>query len=92
MAKWIKEFQPKIEQENDTNDKTLQYLERRRSLFKEANKQKYEMESMNDKCEILMEYYSLPEVSTINCQLSIILHKPVYINAITCLLCRAVYV
>ena len=31
MAKWIKEFKPKIEQENDTNDKTLQYLERRRS-------------------------------------------------------------
>ena len=53
MAKWIKEFQPKIEQENDTNDKTLQDLEQRRSLFKEANKQKYKMASMNDKCEIL---------------------------------------
>ena len=72
MAKWIKEFQPKIEQENDTNDKTLQDLERRRSLFKEANKQKYEMESMNDKCEILMEYCSLPEVrdQTVNYQSS----------------------
>ena len=53
MAKWIKEFQPKIEQENDTNDKTLQDLEQRRSLFKEANKQKYKMASMNDKCQIL---------------------------------------
>ena len=45
MAKWIKEFQPNIEQESDTNDKTLQGLEQRRSLFKEANKQKYKMAS-----------------------------------------------
>merc|ERR1712079_150089 len=72
MSKWIKEFQLKVEDENDTNDKTIQDLERRKALFKDANKQKYEMESMNDKCEILMEYCSLAEVrdQTVNCQSS----------------------
>ena len=72
MTAWIKEFQGKVEQENDMGDKTVQDLERRRALFKDANKQKYEMESMNDKCEILMEYCSLAEVrdQTVNCQSS----------------------
>ena len=62
MADWIKEYQPRIEKEMDSNDKTVQDLERRKSLFKEASKQKYEMESMNDKCEILMEHSFSPEV------------------------------
>ena len=62
MANWISEFQEKVSLENESNDKTLSDLERRRSLFKEACKQKYDMESMNDKCEILMEFCSLAEV------------------------------
>ena len=72
MTAWIKEFQNKIKQENELGDKTIQDLERRKSLFKDANKQKYEMESMNDKCEILMEHCSLAKVrdQTVSCQSS----------------------
>merc|ERR1719192_2243119 len=72
MNRWISQFQKKLENEQTLGDKTTKDLERRRSLFKEANKQKYEMESMNDKCEILMEYCSLPEVrdQTVNYQSS----------------------
>merc|ERR1712088_840117 len=33
MAAWLKEFQPKIEKEMDSNDKTVQDLERRKALF-----------------------------------------------------------
>ena len=70
MTSWINEFQIKIEEENSLDDKTIQDLERRKALFKDANKQKYEMEAMNDKCEILMEHCSLGVVreQTVHCQ------------------------
>ena len=70
MSSWISQFQTKLEKEQKSGDKTMQDLERRRELLKEANKQKYDMEAMNDKCEILMEYCSVEEVrdETVNAQ------------------------
>ena len=70
MSNWIKEFQEKVTKEQKNSDKTMDDLERRRALLKEASKQKYDMEAMNDKCEILMEYCSKSEVrdETVNKQ------------------------
>ena len=70
MSSWVAEFQKKLEEEQKLGDKTLEDLERRREIFNEANRQKYAMEAMNDKCEILMEYCSRPEVrdQTVNAQ------------------------
>ena len=70
MASWIAQFQAKVEDENKQGDKSVQDLNRRRDLLSEAQKQKYEMESMTDKCEILMEYCSRPDIrdQTVNVQ------------------------
>ena len=60
MKQWMEETKPKVEsvlQSSSSSD-----LEMQRSLFKEMVKQKYDMESMNDKCEVLMEYSYLSEV------------------------------
>merc|ERR550532_1991591 len=56
----MEETKPKVDsilQSSSASD-----LEMQRSLFKEMVKQKYDMESMNDKCEVLMEYSYLSEV------------------------------
>ncbi len=56
VSVWLKEFQKKVEKESESSEKNTDDLERRRELLREANKQKYEVEALNDKCEILMEY------------------------------------
>ena len=62
MKDWISEHQAKIENANNSTNKSVENLETQRALFKAVVKQKYDMESLNDKCEILMEYSFLPAV------------------------------
>ena len=62
MNHWIGETKPKVEAIANSSERNTCYLEMQRSLFKEMVKQKYDMESMNDKCEILMEYSYMSEI------------------------------
>ena len=70
FSKWLKEFKTNVDNEGNSQASNLDDLERRRELLKEANKQKYEMESLHDKCEILMELsgYSPVRDQTVNIQ------------------------
>merc|ERR1712079_83887 len=70
MNNWMTEFKPKIENVTEVGNRTMENLEKQRSLFKEIVKQKYDMESLNDKCEILMEYSYSTDVRdrTVNIQ------------------------
>ncbi|QQP31635.1 Nesprin1like [Caligus rogercresseyi] len=72
MSRWIDEFSPLVESEKSLEDSSykVEDLERRRELLKAANNQKYEMENLNDKCEILMEYCACLRVrdSTVSIQ------------------------
>ena len=70
MTSWIAQFQSKVDSESKQGDKSVQHLDRRKTLLAEAQKQKYDMEAMNDKCEILMEYCSRPDIrdQTVNTQ------------------------
>ena len=60
MKQWMEEIKPKVE--SVLHSSSSSDLEMQRSLFKDIVKQKYDMESMNDKCEILMEYSYMSEV------------------------------
>ena len=55
VTNWINIFQTKFEDEQKLGHRCMEDLERARGLLQEANRQKYELESINDKCEILME-------------------------------------
>lgn len=56
VQSWLNDFQQKVEEESAKGEQNLSDLERRRELLRLANKQKYDIENLNDKCEVLMEY------------------------------------
>ena len=66
MNSWLVEFQSEVEAESQrseaTGESTSDDLERRRLLLRRANKEKYEVESLNDKCETLMEHAACAHV------------------------------
>jgi nesprin-1 len=62
VTKWINDFQVKLEKEQKIDHRTMEDLERARALLHDASKEKYELESLNDKCEILMELSARSEI------------------------------
>jgi nesprin-1 len=70
VTAWITNFREKLETEQKINHRSMEDLERARELLNSANKEKYNLESMNDKCEILMELSGRSEIRdrTINSQ------------------------
>ena len=62
MVTWLKNVNDRMNQIDENQINSEDNLENKRAILKEAIKQKYEMEGMNDKCEILMEFSYLPEV------------------------------
>lgn len=70
MNSWINSFQQKVSQVSDTEIKSAQGLDMLKDLLREANTQRYEMENLSDKCEVLMEYSACSHVRdlTVNAQ------------------------
>ena len=70
MNSWINQFQKKVSDASEMEVKSAQGLETLKDLLKEANSQRYEMENLSDKCEVLMEYSacSLVRDLTVNAQ------------------------
>ena len=70
MTTWINQFQKEIINISESELKTPEGLEKLKKLLKEANTQRYEMETLNDKCEVLMEYSACSHVRdlTVNAQ------------------------
>ncbi len=56
VTSWMGDFHKKVEREGRLTEKNTDDLERRRELLRQANRQKYDVEALNDKCEVLMEY------------------------------------
>ena len=67
---WIGDFHKKVDSESQRSEKSTEDLERRREMLREANKQKYDIENLNDKCEVLMEFSACSHVRdrTVNVQ------------------------
>lgn len=70
MTTWINQFQKEVQNISESELKTPEGLEKLKKLLKEANTQRYEMENLNDKCEVLMEYSACSQVRdlTVNAQ------------------------
>ena len=70
MTAWISKFQADINNISDPELKTAEGLEKLKDLLKQANAQRYEMENLNDKCEVLMDFSACCHVRdlTVNAQ------------------------
>jgi nesprin-1 len=52
---WLKKFGESVAVEAERTDKDSSDLDRRREMLREANRQKYDMETLNERCEVLVE-------------------------------------
>jgi nesprin-1 len=70
MTIWINKFQLQLSNITEGELKTPEGLEKLKNLLKDANTQRYEMENLSDKCEVLMEFSACSHVRdlTVNAQ------------------------